>query len=128
MSTGAVGNPSIYHSDPIAPVIFGVTLILVAALIGRYSARRFGQPSVLGELLMGVVLGNLLFVFDYELMVILREGTGCLRMGALALSGVPWEEAAVQALVHRARERLRVIVGKLTVEVPFDEVTWYDAL
>ncbi len=111
MDAGEFGNPSIYHSDPIAPVIFGVTLILVAALIGRYSARRFGQPSVLGELLMGVILGNLLFVFDYELMVILREGTGCLRMGALALSGVPWEEAAVQALGPGGLDLLAVLRG-----------------
>ncbi len=29
----------ISHNDPIAPIIFGVTLILVAALIGRFVAR-----------------------------------------------------------------------------------------
>jgi len=35
------------HSDPIAPVIFGVTPIPVAALIGRHLARRTNKPSVL---------------------------------------------------------------------------------
>lgn len=48
------------HADPVAPIIFGVTLILAAALIGRYGARRLGQPSVLGELVIGVLLGNFL--------------------------------------------------------------------
>lgn len=39
-----------------------------------------------------------------------------------------YRQRCVVRRVDRARERLRVIVGKLTVEVPFDEVTWYDAL
>ena len=47
---------TVSHGDPIAPVIFGVTLILIAALVGRIIARRFRQPSVLGELIMGVLL------------------------------------------------------------------------
>ena len=40
-------NPGIAHQDPIAPVIFGVTMILIAALVGRHWARKLGQPSVL---------------------------------------------------------------------------------
>lgn len=83
------------HSDPIAPVIFGVTLILIAALAGRYIARRLNQPSVLGELLMGVALGNLLFFFHYDLIVILREGTACLDIAGRALAGYTWQDAAV---------------------------------
>ena len=39
-----------------------------------------------------------------------------------------YRQRCVVRRVDRARERLRVIVGKLTVEVPFDEVTWYDSL
>ncbi|MCH9004750.1 MAG: hypothetical protein IH838_05595 [Proteobacteria bacterium] len=31
--------------DPIAPVIFGVTGILICAILGRYLARKIGQPS-----------------------------------------------------------------------------------
>lgn len=112
MNTGLGDNPILFHSDPIAPVIFGVTLILVAALIGRYGARRFGQPSVLGELLMGVLLGNLLAVFDYDLMVILREGTACLQISALALSGMSWEQAATETLgVIEGPELLAVLRG-----------------
>jgi Kef-type K+ transport system membrane component KefB len=89
---------AISHSDPIAPVIFGVTLILVAALLGRYLARRFNQPSVLGELLMGVALGNVLYLFHYDLMVVLREGTAAMDIARHALAGSSWSDAAVMVL------------------------------
>ena len=38
------------HSDPVAPVILGVTTILFVALLGRFGARHLGMPSVIGEL------------------------------------------------------------------------------
>src|SRR5262245_44009061 len=43
----------------IGPVIAMLAVILVAAKIGGDLAMRLGQPSVLGELLAGIVLGNL---------------------------------------------------------------------
>ena len=46
----------ISHNDPVAPVILGVTGILFVALIGRFSARKLGFPSVIGELIMGIVV------------------------------------------------------------------------
>ncbi|MFA7386347.1 MAG: cation:proton antiporter [Thiohalobacteraceae bacterium] len=62
------------HSDPIAPVILGVTGILFFAVLGRFAARKLGQPSVLGELLMGLLLGNLAYYFRLDLILVLREG------------------------------------------------------
>lgn len=47
------------HSDPAAPVVLWLAVILVAAKLGGHLAVRLGQPAVLGELLAGVVLGNL---------------------------------------------------------------------
>lgn len=47
------------HADPVAPVVIALAIILVAAKVGGDVAIRLGQPSVLGELLVGVVLGNL---------------------------------------------------------------------
>ena len=47
------------HSDPIAPVLLGVTGILFVALLGRFGARKLGLPSVLGELGMGILIGNI---------------------------------------------------------------------
>lgn len=47
------------HVDPIAGVVLALAVILGAAKLGGDIASRLGQPSVLGELLMGVALGNL---------------------------------------------------------------------
>jgi len=44
--------------DPIAPVVLHVAVILVAAKLGGDLAVRAGQPAVLGELVVGVALGN----------------------------------------------------------------------
>jgi Kef-type K+ transport system membrane component KefB len=47
------------HADPIAPVVLALAVILMSAKLGGDLAVRAGQPAVLGELLIGVVLGNL---------------------------------------------------------------------
>lgn len=45
--------------DPVVYVAFALTIMIAAAKLAGDVASRFGQPSVLGELLAGVVLGNL---------------------------------------------------------------------
>ncbi len=62
------------HSDPIAPVLLGVTGILFMALLGRFGARKLQLPSVLGELGMGILIGNLAYLFSFDLIIVLREG------------------------------------------------------
>ncbi|HWV39315.1 MAG TPA: cation:proton antiporter [Vulgatibacter sp.] len=56
------------HVDPTPTVAIAVAAILIGALLGGHVAIRLGQPAVLGELVAGVVLGNLglvgLHVFD----------------------------------------------------------------
>src|SRR5689334_5255224 len=47
------------HTDPAAAVALWLLIILLAAKLGGELALRFGQPPVLGELVVGVVLGNL---------------------------------------------------------------------
>ncbi len=48
------------HSDPVTPILFDLIALLLAAKLGGAIFLRLGQPSVLGELVAGVVLGNLL--------------------------------------------------------------------
>jgi Kef-type K+ transport system membrane component KefB len=98
MNNGPGVATTLSHSDPIAPVIFGVTLILIAALIGRHFARRTNQPSVLGELLMGLLVGNVLAWSGYELMLVLREGTAVMDMTEMAMRGTDWLTAAENVL------------------------------
>ena len=73
-ATGAVAAGAVSHGDPIAPVILGVTGLLGVALIGRFSARKLGLPSVLGELTVGMIVGNLAYYADFDLIFVLREG------------------------------------------------------
>src|SRR4051794_29762252 len=47
------------HADPIAGVVLALAVVLGAAKLGGDLATRVGQPSVLGELIFGVLLGNL---------------------------------------------------------------------
>jgi Kef-type K+ transport system membrane component KefB len=47
------------HGDPVAPLVLGLALLLLAAKLGGELATRLGQPPVLGELVAGVLLGNL---------------------------------------------------------------------
>lgn len=44
----------------VGPILFGLALLVIAAKSGGRLAERMGQPSVLGELLVGIALGNLL--------------------------------------------------------------------
>jgi Kef-type K+ transport system membrane component KefB len=54
-ATGGGGG----HGDAVASVVLALAVILAAAKLGGDLAVRVGQPAVLGELVMGVVLGNL---------------------------------------------------------------------
>ncbi len=47
------------HADPVASLALWLVVILLAAKLGGDLAVRIGQPAVLGELVIGVVLGNL---------------------------------------------------------------------
>jgi len=47
------------HSDPIAPVMLGLIIILLAAKIGGELFEKMNQPAVLGELVFGIIIGNI---------------------------------------------------------------------
>jgi len=55
----AAGPDPVGHSDPVAAVGLSLVIILTAAKVGAEVATRAGQPGVLGELIGGVILGNL---------------------------------------------------------------------
>ncbi|MCX7114708.1 MAG: cation:proton antiporter [Gammaproteobacteria bacterium] len=75
------------HTDPISSVLFWVTLIFLMSVLGRYLARACGQPGVLGELMIGVLFGNLCYAAHSQLMVILREGPFIYGMMQAMLQG-----------------------------------------
>jgi len=97
-SVAAAFQFHVSHSDPIAPVILGVTGILFVALIGRFSARKLGFPSVLGELLMGILVGNVAYYFSFDLITILREGPALFQTIENLLQGESLELACLNAV------------------------------
>ena len=102
----------ITHGDPIAPVILGVTSILAFAVIGRVAARKLGQPTVLGELLMGIFLGNVGWYLGFDLITVLREGPRVFDVVNLTLAGAPIDVVASNAFgADRAPEIVRIITG-----------------
>lgn len=50
------------HSDPVTPLLLGLATILFAAKVGGAMMVRLKQPAVLGELLVGVLMGNALLL------------------------------------------------------------------
>ena len=52
-AAGAEGAPHF------GPVLFALAVLVVAAKVGGLLAEKLGQPAVLGELLVGIGLGNL---------------------------------------------------------------------
>jgi Kef-type K+ transport system membrane component KefB len=60
--SSAFAAPAESHGDPIAPTLLAVTAILVAAKLFGELSERCGFPSVLGELVGGILLGNLILL------------------------------------------------------------------
>lgn len=50
------------HSDPIAPALLAIFVVLLAAKLGGELFERLSLPAVLGELIAGIALGNLVLV------------------------------------------------------------------
>jgi len=50
------------HASPVTPVLLGLVIIMIAAKVGGEIAERVSQPAVLGELIAGVILGNLVLL------------------------------------------------------------------
>lgn len=112
MPTLAFAN-SASELDPASSVIFWGTLILFFGILGRYLAKLVHQPGVLGELLMGILLGNICYFWGMPLMFILRDSPAIFSIIQKMLSGVPLP-AAVQTVIpdpHYANQVLTALGG-----------------
>jgi Kef-type K+ transport system membrane component KefB len=58
----AAASTAAGHSDPVVPILLALIVILGTAKLGSEVFERLGQPAVLGELLGGVLLGNLILL------------------------------------------------------------------
>jgi Kef-type K+ transport system membrane component KefB len=71
----------------LAPVVLALAVILAAAKLGGDVAERIGQPAVLGELVVGVLVGNLSLVgIDWFEFIAINDTIGVLaQLGAVIL-------------------------------------------
>ena len=87
------------HADPVVPILIASIFITLGAALGGMLMRWLKQPAVLGELLVGLLAGNLGYYFANPTLTVLREGDSLSRIASIALSG-PYNlgEAAFKVL------------------------------
>ncbi len=100
------------HADPVTAVILALAVILVGAKLGGDIATRLRQPAVLGELLAGMLLGNLnlagIRVFDF---IATNEIVDALaKLGVLILLFEVGLESTVPAMMRVGLPSLLVAV------------------
>jgi Kef-type K+ transport system membrane component KefB len=115
----AYASPGAGHADPVAPVALWLVVILLAAKFGGDLAVRIGQPAVLGELLIGVVLGNLKLLGFAGLEPITADQFIDMfaRVGVLVLVFEVGLESTVGQMLEVGRSAL--LVATLGVIAPF---------
>jgi Kef-type K+ transport system membrane component KefB len=106
--------------SPFLQLVFGLSVILISAKLGGYITTRFGQPSVLGELLVGLILGpslvnliNLPFITDTHLEETVKH-LG--EIGVLLLMFLAGLELHISDL--RRNTRVSAYAGTLGVLIP----------
>lgn len=100
------------HGGPVVKVLLGLVVILASAKLGGEIFERIGQPAVLGELLFGIILGNLALVgvtwFDF-----LSSNLGIEILAQLGVMVLLFEVG----LESNVREMLSVGLSSLLVAV-----------
>jgi Kef-type K+ transport system membrane component KefB len=116
------------HEDPIAPVLLALAVILAAAKFAGGLAVRVGQPAVLGELVAGVLLGNLELVGFDGLEALERNATieGLAGLGVIILLFEVGLESTVRDMLKVGWPSLFVAI--LGVAVPFVLGWWTGAI
>jgi Kef-type K+ transport system membrane component KefB len=105
--------------DPVTSLMLGLAILLMAAKIGGHAAVRLGQPAVLGELVVGIVLGNLALVGVPGLAQIKHDAFVDMiaRLGVIILLFEVGLESTVGEMLRVGRTALSVAV--LGVLAPF---------
>jgi Kef-type K+ transport system membrane component KefB len=79
-------GPGLSHPDPVVPILIVSIFITFGAALGGFLMRWMKQPAVLGELLVGLLAGNLGSYFGNPTLAVLREGDTLSRIASMALT------------------------------------------
>src|SRR6266516_5146480 len=114
--------------DTLAPVVLALAVILAAAKLGGDAAERIGQPAVLGELVVGVLVGNLPLLGIGLFQFITANATiGVLaQLGAVILLFEVGLESTVRDMMQVGLRSL--VVAVLGVVTPWALGWWLGAL
>ena len=87
------------HADPVIPILLALVLLTLGAAVGGRLMTWMKQPAVLGELIVGVIAGNLGYYLGGRGLTILREGDNVRKISDLALtSSISLAQAAYRIL------------------------------
>ena len=85
------------HTDTFRPILLALALIIIAAIAGRWIASQLNMASVLGELVMGVIIGNIGYWIGSPLLVLVMHLDSVGQVFSLVWSaGVSIPDAARQ--------------------------------
>ena len=116
---GGEGDHGGGHGGPVVPVLLGLVIILTAAKLGGEVFERIGQPAVLGELILGILLGNLT-LFGYGGLEFLTTNQGIeilAQIGVILLLFEVGLESNVQEMLSVGASSL--VVAILGIVAPF---------
>ena len=117
---------SLYHNlqHPLALLLFQIITIVLVARIFGWIFRKIGQPSVIGEIIAGIVLGPSLFGLyfpDMKDALFPLESLGNLQMlsqvGLILFMFVIGMELDLKALKNKANEA--VVISHANIVIPF---------
>lgn len=106
-------------ASAVSPVLLGLVVILAASRIGAHLAMRIGQPAVLGELALGVVVGNVALL-GYRGLEFLESNPGLDLLAEIGVVLLLFEVGLESRLEDMRRVGLSaVLVAVVGVVAPF---------
>ncbi|MDZ4713649.1 MAG: cation:proton antiporter [bacterium] len=107
------------HGDKFAPVYLLFFIIIAGAVLGRFLAKKIKQPEVLGELIVGVIIGTILYQFNSPIMTLLRHQDDVNKISHVSITqNIPWEESVRTSIPPEAmtsegygNELIRIMTG-----------------
>jgi Kef-type K+ transport system membrane component KefB len=99
----------ISQADPVVPILLAIVFIIFAAMLGGLVMRRVGQPAVLGELLVGMVVANVAYALHSPVLTVLRAGPVILNIVDSTLTHAVTLQQAAQHILLPSESSRRVI-------------------
>lgn len=81
------------HGDPYASDFLGIFFLLIGAIFGAFLARKLKQPPVLGELMIGMLVGTALYQLGDPVAIAIRHNSEIEHVIQAHDAETSWEEA-----------------------------------